>query len=100
MNYEEAIACFEKALKIDPMCAEAYEGEFDAYMAMGDFQKAMKVAEKGVKKLTSGGADANEQCYQAADDAMKGSTPVGNCLYFRTVIPEINGQIIGGHVFY
>lgn len=43
---------------------------------------------------------ANEQCYQAADDAMKGSTPVGNCLYFRTVIPEINGQIIGGHVFY
>lgn len=43
---------------------------------------------------------ANAQCYQAADDAMKGSTPVGNCLYFRTVIPEINGQIIGGHVFY
>ncbi|MCR4739930.1 MAG: cell wall hydrolase [Lachnospiraceae bacterium] len=43
---------------------------------------------------------ANAQCYQAADEAMSGSTPVGNCLYFRTVIPEINGQIIGGHVFY
>jgi len=43
---------------------------------------------------------ANAQCYQAADDAMSGSTPVGNCLYFRTVIPEINGQIIGNHVFY
>ena len=43
---------------------------------------------------------ANEQCYQAADEAMSGATPVGNCLYFRTVIPEINGQIIGGHVFY
>lgn len=43
---------------------------------------------------------ANASCYQAADEAMKGSTPVGNCLYFRTVIPEINGQIIGGHVFY
>ena len=43
---------------------------------------------------------ANEQCYQAADEAMRGSTPVGNCLYFRTVIPEINGQIIGRHVFY
>lgn len=48
-------------------------------------------------RLTSG---ANEQCYKAADDAMNGSTPVGNCLYFRTVIPEINGQVIGGHVFY
>lgn len=43
---------------------------------------------------------ANEQCYRAADEAMSGATPVGNCLYFRTVIPEINGQIIGGHVFY
>lgn len=44
------------------------------------------------------GADAS--CYQAADDAMSGSTPVGNCLYFRTVIPQINGTIIGDHVFY
>lgn len=43
---------------------------------------------------------ANERCHQAARDAMGGSTPVGNCLYFRTVIPEINGQIIGAHVFY
>lgn len=43
---------------------------------------------------------ANERCRQAARDAMNGTTPVGNCLYFRTVIPEINGQIIGGHVFY
>lgn len=48
-------------------------------------------------RLASG---ANAQCYKAADDAMAGSTPVGNCLYFRTVIPEINGQIIGDHVFY
>lgn len=43
---------------------------------------------------------ANQQCYNAADDAMKGASPVGNCLYFRTIIPEINGQIIGAHVFY
>ncbi len=43
---------------------------------------------------------ATSSCYSAADEAMKGQTPVGNCLYFRTVIPEINGQIIGGHVFY
>ena len=45
-------------------------------------------------------AGANEQCYKAADKAMSGTTPVGNCLYFRTVIPQINGQIIGNHVFY
>lgn len=43
---------------------------------------------------------ATAACYQAADEAMSGATPVGNCLYFRTVIPEINGTIIGDHVFY
>ncbi len=43
---------------------------------------------------------ATPACYSAADDAMNGSTPVGNCLYFRTIIPQINGQIIGDHVFY
>ena len=43
---------------------------------------------------------ANESCYRAADEAMAGVSPVGNCLFFRTVIPEIKGQIIGGHVFY
>lgn len=43
---------------------------------------------------------ANSACYQAADQAMSGVTPVGNCLYFRTIIPQISGQIIGDHVFY
>ena len=43
---------------------------------------------------------ATSACYQAADEAMSGATPVGNCLYFRTVIPEVNGTIIGDHVFY
>ena len=43
---------------------------------------------------------ATTACYQAADEAMRGATPVGSCLYFRTVIPQINGTIIGDHVFY
>ncbi|MBR4719898.1 MAG: cell wall hydrolase [Lachnospiraceae bacterium] len=43
---------------------------------------------------------ATESCYRAADEAMAGVQPVGNCLFFRTVIPQIQGTIIGGHVFY
>ena len=43
---------------------------------------------------------ANESCYKAADEAMAGVNPVGDCLFFRTVIPEISGKIIGNHVFY
>ena len=43
---------------------------------------------------------ANASCYQAAEDAMAGASPVGNCLFFRTPIPGLVGQQIGGHIFY
>lgn len=45
---------------------------------------------------------ATTKCYKAADEAMSGITNVGNCLYFRTPIPALEGKgiRIGGHVFY
>ena len=43
---------------------------------------------------------ANASCFQAADEAMKGYSNVGNCVYFRTPIPGLSGRNIGGHVFY
>ena len=64
-------------------------------------KSATKLARRSATRLATRLAiGANSACYAAADEAMKGKTPVGNCLYFRTVVPEINGQIIGGHVFY
>jgi len=43
---------------------------------------------------------ATASCYQAADEAMRGVTNVGHCVYFRTPIPGISGIQIGGHIFY
>ena len=43
---------------------------------------------------------ASASCYQAADEAMAGSTNVGNCVYFRTPVPGLNGTQIGNHIFY
>ena len=43
---------------------------------------------------------ANASCYEAAQEAMAGSSPVGNCLFFRTPIPGLTGIQIGGHIFY
>lgn len=44
---------------------------------------------------------ATDSCYQAARAAMGGQTPVGNCLFFRTPIPEVTPKYtIGGHIFY
>ena len=44
---------------------------------------------------------ATASCYQAADEAMKGSTNVGNCVYFRTPVDGVTPKYrIGGHIFY
>ncbi len=45
--------------------------------------------------------EATDSCYQAADAAMSGQTNVGDCLFFRTPIPEVTPKYtIGGHIFY
>lgn len=44
---------------------------------------------------------ATSSCYQAADEVMKGSTNVGNCVYFRTPVDGVSPKYrIGGHIFY
>lgn len=44
---------------------------------------------------------ATASCYQAADEVMKGTTNVGNCVYFRTPVDGITPKFrIGGHIFY
>lgn len=43
---------------------------------------------------------ATQACYDAADEAMSGVSNVGNCVYFRTPIPGLEGIAIGGHIFY
>ncbi|MCR5669613.1 MAG: cell wall hydrolase [Butyrivibrio sp.] len=43
---------------------------------------------------------ATSDCFRAADEAMKGYSNVGNCVYFRTPVPGLSGINIGGHVFY
>ena len=49
--------------------------------------------------LANGSATAS--CFQAADAAMSGLSTVGDCLFFRTPIPQVTPRYtIGGHVFY
>lgn len=43
---------------------------------------------------------ATDSCYQAASEVLNGTNVVPDCLFFRTVIKGIDGQIIGNHVFY
>ena len=64
------------------------------------YQKGQFTPARSGRLATRLSLGATESCYRAADEAMAGAQPVGNCLYFRTKIPQINGIIIGGHVFY
>jgi peptidoglycan hydrolase CwlO-like protein len=43
---------------------------------------------------------ANSTCLSAADEVLAGSNNIGDCLFFRTIIPDLEGTIIGNHIFY
>lgn len=43
---------------------------------------------------------ATDSCYQAAQEVLNGRNVVPDCLFFRTVIDGIDGQIIGNQIFY
>lgn len=44
-------------------------------------------------------AGVNDECKRAALEVLGGKI-TNNCLFFRTVIPGINGTVIGNHIFY
>jgi tetratricopeptide (TPR) repeat protein len=49
-KYEEAVVAFEKAIKIDGKCVEAYIGLTDSYMGLGEEEKALEVLKTGYEK--------------------------------------------------
>ena len=53
LKYEKAIAAYEKAIEIDPKCKEAYLGLAEVYIAMGDYEEAVKVLEEGYEATDS-----------------------------------------------
>ncbi len=48
-NYEEAIIAFSAAIEIDPKQAEGYVGLADAYIGVGNYEKADEVIAQGQK---------------------------------------------------
>lgn len=43
---------------------------------------------------------ATDRCYAAAQEVLNGKNNVPDCLFFRTVVPDKEGIVIGAHVFY
>lgn len=53
LEYEKAIAAFEEAIEIDPKQTDAYIGLADTYVAMGDYEEALDVLDKGIEATGS-----------------------------------------------
>ena len=47
LNYEQAIATYEQILQIDDKCVDAYLGVTKAYIAIGDYDAAKDILERG-----------------------------------------------------
>ena len=47
LDYEQAVVCFEAYLEIDPQCVEAYAGLAQAYVGLGEYEKALEVLATG-----------------------------------------------------
>ncbi len=52
-NYEQALSAFDIAIQIDSMNIEAYWGKAEVYVAMGEFEEAIKILEQGFEKTES-----------------------------------------------
>ncbi len=49
-NYEEAVIAFTAAIGIDPKRPEAYSGAADAYIGLGDYEKAIDILMRGQER--------------------------------------------------
>ena len=53
MEYEKALALYKEILEIDPKSVEAYLGMAEVYVAMGEYEEALKVLEEGYEETGS-----------------------------------------------
>ncbi len=86
MEYERAIAEFNKVIELDPMNADAYLGLAEAYEKSGDIDKAVETLEKGYELtgderlqarlalLTSGSAEETQTSAETEKSFSAGDT--------------------------
>jgi tetratricopeptide (TPR) repeat protein len=51
MNYEQAVVCFTKLIAIEPKNPRGYTGLAEAYVGLGEFDKALEILRQGLGQL-------------------------------------------------
>lgn len=94
-NYEEAILSFTAAIEIDPKMPEAYVGMADAYIGLGEYDKAIEILQKGMENANNSEmiSDKLEELQNKGDlqegQAVGGSLQLSDITYYY----EEGGQL-------
>lgn len=94
-NYEEAILSFTAAIEIDPRMPEAYVGMADAYIGLGEYDKAIEILQKGMENANNSEmiSDKLEELQNKGDlqegQAVSGSLQLSDITYYY----EEGGQL-------
>lgn len=83
-NYEEAIIAFEAAIEIEPKREEAYVGLADAYIGIGDYEKAKEVLKDALVEVDSP-ASIEEKLLELEEMILEDSPQIGNDEYYLQV---------------
>jgi len=69
LNYEQAIVMFTRVIEIEPMNPRGYIGVAQAYIGIGDEDKAIAVLEQGLDKIDSTDIAAMLESLKASEPA-------------------------------
>ena len=69
MNYERAVIGYQRVLEIDPMNVDAIFGLADAYIGMGDMEKAIEILRDGLERT------GDERIREKLDELTKAEEP-------------------------
>lgn len=82
-----AKADYEKAIEIDDLCVDGYLGVVDVYIRLGDYEKALEIAELGYEKTES------EKLKSKIDELKKGNIIDSSNQVRKSTTYDINGDI-------
>lgn len=91
-DYEQAIVAFNHAIEIDERCVEAYLGLTETYIRMGEFDKALEIAEKGYEMT----GDAGLQEY--IDMLQSGNISRSDGKWMKMIGYDEEGALVYSHV--
>ena len=92
LNYEQAIVAYSAVIEIDPKNVDAYLGLTDAYIAQGEYDKAIEVLEKAMDEVDSNTAeiikDKLEEVHKAREAVEVTPTVVPTATSTPILMPE------------